>query len=879
MELKENKKLIHSEVDDIPGVGGIDRKGFQTEEARPEYVLEGREDEVYHESRLPLRGNEPEYVHLDKSWTFNRAMRWIEADNGTILCYSAKGELPLTGKNRVCEWFTDTVNLIKHKALKMHFEKISARKRDCVISPGFQFHLGQHPVLEIAVSSSDAEWQCCVIVKGRSGSPLLSTGWEKGAASVYLDIASAYRQKGINLNFAEIHIAFGFWCPTGEKASASLSIKFPAQDAVVASLPVACSAETVAKSGLPITALAIDAKGRQFDPEKVSLSATLLGREFAMRHSGGVWTANMPDIPAGEHYTLIRCRNAGKVMETSQILRVTHGNFISYSQEQRSLFRKGKALGPISGSYQGMVFFDNIGKNNEHILQGEHAAETELKANPIPRWHYWEALTENELELRIAYLENCGYDLIHLSQGSGIWEKLDAGGKIAPHGAEQLSLFLRVASRHGLTLLIALTHYPYGSRYTQPPAKYLDNGFRDEYWVRLEPSFSDMFHCYLSHVGKLWKDDDVIAAFSTSGEGDIAAGPERVNDTCSFMHVYAPNHLFVSEPIHRMTELPGKHILTWVSPEWIKDRCPEVKAQSPCAWNQSLFGSRLYWIGEKLHPEIDLSIEFKFMGMGDFYMGEGSWPCPKLYAKFMGIQETWSGTERYRLRIRDSLYIGLIHRSPILLTWEEQFFEDEHAVLREIRGLVDWSQAFKDAPVMIRVDSANVGVGSWGIEGRLVLGRYEEYFSALPLATNYLQNDEPAPQGVTVIDARKPYVEPALSAAMLTSGPLLVSPGYRIAYLWSADRRTLLAYIYNCTGHDCLEGRRDGGLSGNWHRVPVPIPLSVELRSIPGADKSRVRLYNLDKKQYATVTHQRDGVMIKIQKTKQDYLLVMYPER
>ena len=284
----------------------------------------------------------------------------------------------------------------------------------------------------------------------------------------------------------------------------------------------------------------------------------------------------------------------------------------------------------------------------------------------------------------------------------------------------------------------------------------------------------------------------------------------------------------------------------------------------------------MYWIAETLHPEIDLGIEFKFLQLGDYFMGEGSWPCPPLYARFMGQKnDSWAGTERYRRRVRDSLYLGLVYRNPILLTWDEQQTEDERVVLRQARELIDWSQPFQDAPVALRVDSSNVGGGPWGAEGRLVLGRYEEFFSLLPLATRYIQRDELSPAGVVVLDARKPYEEPVLPSALLATVPLRVSQGYRASYLWSVDRRTLVAYVYNCTGHERLEGRGDH--SGNWHRIPSPASLSIELRNILEQDKMRVRLYDLDTKEFEAVAHKGDNIIIEKRKTDHDYLLVIIP--
>ena len=111
--------------------------------------------------------------------------------------------------------------------------------------------------------------------------------------------------------------------------------------------------------------------------------------------------------------------------------------------------------------------------------------------------------------------------------------------------------------------------------------------------------------------------------------------------------------------------------------------------------------------------------------------------------------------------------------------------------------------------------------------------------------TRYLTQEQPAPEGLPLLDARQPYVEPSLPAALRFSGPLQLSPGYRASYLWSVDRQTLLAYVYNVTGHERLEGRPD--LSGNWHRLPQPAACQISLRNLPETPLS-CRVYSLDEK-------------------------------
>ena len=468
---------------------------------------------------------------------------------------------------------------------------------------------------------------------------------------------------------------------------------------------------------------------------------------------------------------------------------------------------------------------------------------------PGEHWHYWEALTQAELEERFAFLARNGWRLLHLCQHWGVWKRLDAGGHVAPHAAEQLALYYRVAARHGLSVAQALSHYPYGSRHTPVWQSYVDAGFVDEDWQQAGSAFTQVFHKYLEDFAVVFRAETAIAYLTTSGEGDIAAGPERANDTCRLLQQLAPDHLFLSEPIHRMERLPETHTRGWLVPEWIE---PLVSAGDNArwretAWEQPLFGSRLYWIGTEIEPELDLGIEYKLMQLGPVFAGEGSWPNPHRYADFTHKTSTWCGSREYRLRVRDSLYLGFVHRIPMLLTWEEQLTEDEHRLLAEIRDQVDWSLRFGDAPVVIRVDDANV------TEHRDTLRQYEELFSALPLATRYLTGDEPAPASAElVLDARAGFQVPdwttdggSIPEALQAQIPMSISPGYRATYMWSQDRGVMLAYVYNCAGHEQIDHRPS--LGGNSHRHPRPIALEVALHNFP-AESSMVKVYDLEQK-------------------------------
>jgi hypothetical protein len=89
-------------------------------------------------------------------------------------------------------------------------------------------------------------------------------------------------------------------------------------------------------------------------------------------------------------------------------------------------------------------------------------------------------------------------------------------------------------------------------------------------------------------------------------------------------------------------------------------------------------------------------------------MAEGSWATMPRYNRFhyevnrdfRGSPHCWTGTERYRIRLRDTFWLGLVHLLPVMNTWDEAIAEEEHLLLRHIRGQVDWNQVF--APPLLR---------------------------------------------------------------------------------------------------------------------------------------------------------------------------------
>jgi hypothetical protein len=826
---------------------------------RPDLAWQNYEDLIYHDDNYPseaLNTATEFYAFLNRPQVFNRAMRWEER-NGAVLCWSEGGDLLLTGDRQASAWHSDPANALEQNGALTRFVK-RARQLDCAVLPGFQFHLGQHPEIEVAVGSAAGDWQFVVAMKGRCGKPLFSSGWKTGPGRVFFHVAEEFRRRGYRKNYAELHFALGVWTSDPQAAAAvDFEVRLRARPAVVTCLPVV----RISGKQPSIAAVVLNGKGERLGRKSVRVSGAWTGGSVEFRETERIWTAALPGIPIGDHELTIAAEGAVTAAGTAQI-RITNGQFFSYDQKRQLVTQGGKAVGPLSGSYQASFYFRDAGLPSEKLVQGQKEWDAwDRGRSGGEHMHYWEALTEAELDRRFRYLRQQGWDLLHLCQHWGVWERLDAGGRIAPHGAEQLALYLRVAARHGLAAIQALTHYPYciptpggKTNGTMPYHRYIEAGFRNEHWFRPGSRFDELFHAYLKDFTTLFGDETALFAMTASGEGDWLNGLDRSRDVFRVVRSHDRNHLFLAEPVHRMRKLP-------------EELCR--------GWDQDMLAGRTYWIGEAVHPEFDLGIEFKFMQLGRLFMGEGCWPAPPRYTKFhhqvlhsdRGCPESWTGTRRYRTRIRDTFYLGLVHRIPILLTWDEQIAEDEHAILRQVRERIDWTQKFLEPEIALHVDATNL-MGP----GRVNLGKYEEFFAAAPASCRLVLAPSDQAGAAHLIDARQPFRPPSLPDRLREGLPLALSSGYCASYLWSADRKTLLAYVYNTTGH--TEARQ--WLAGVFHRMPKPAAARVTVRNLPRTSL-RCTVYDLETK---TVCHEdlvRESMTFHGGVTDHDYLLLIAP--
>ena len=97
--------------------------------------------------------------------------------------------------------------------------------------------------------------------------------------------------------------------------------------------------------------------------------------------------------------------------------------------------------------------------------------------------------------------------------------------------------------------------------------------------------------------------------------------------------------------------------------------------------------------------------------------------------------------------------------------------------------------------------------------------------------------------------------------------PLSISAGFAAQYLWSADAKTLVAYVYNVLNHltEPVE------INTEIHRVPKPVDLVLTVKNLSG-DLSFC-LFDLNAKTVCRESKVINHSTITVAHTKNDYLL------
>lgn len=776
----------------------------QQEGPRPEYVWQGAEDLIYHNRGFANKNweNAPEfYAFLSKNWVFNKQMEWIRTDNGNIICYSKGNYLALTGDGQASKWFSDPANSIRNNNDYTVFEKKSTiRTRDAAVLPAFQFQIDQHPILELEVDYADCDWQFCVAVKGRAGIPLLSSGWCNKAKKIKLNLAEALQKKGYKLNYPELTFVMGVWTNSPEKSGkVSFKAGFPTHPAIIASLPVIKTLSN-ANRGISIESITVNGQGIPMQNANTVICKINGNKLFMQKHGQGYIT-KLPIYEEGSYSESFEA-DSFKSVNYIDAIRITRDEYYKYDKTLKSITLNAKPISPLTGSYQGTVYFAGNGTSKESIVQGQEEWDKHIPEDL--RLHWWESLTEKELKERFSYLQSNGWKVLHLNTHWNNWERLDAGGKIAPHAAEQLALYIRTAAEYGLCHIQDLSHYPYYE--SEVWQEYLDNGYKNEYWfipgkdmMPGKKTFTTMFNQYIHDFATIFKDETNILAIGASGEGDRA---NQLSRSVSIMKAFKEidkKHLFIAEPSYYFYEMPQMEVL---------------------GWSQDLLGSRTYLLGNRMNTELDMGVYFRLHSMvPNMCMLEGSFPAPPVYARMTygpndERSKSWIGTDMYRSNLRLSIYMGLLYRLPLLVTWDEQVTEDERIVFEKIRNEIHWDSPLEDPEISLYItDSFFQG------NNRIVGGEYEHFFTTkYPRSYKFISEKENA--NGYIIDVNDKYSEPHVpdSIAKLFS----ISDGYAVSYTQTADKRQILAFVFNVGSHKRYEVEY-----ANNHRIAIPENLKI----------------------------------------------------
>lgn len=744
-----------------------------------------------------VRGQDKQSCHgMRQCWVFNRAMIWLDKScgvDGALLCYSSQSPLPLTGRKQVSRWRVGPDNELAD--VDDQFTRLTKKNDksawDHACLPPLQFEIEQQRAAEFEVREATHPWQLVAIVKGRSGPPLFVSPWQTGAGKLNVDLLELYRAKGYENHFAEMVFFVAVWTEDPQQqATVEFRLSLTGAAVIVPSLPIIRTAKRAEAEGVPLYAVVLDRDAKRLGQDIVDVTASLGQRSIQLAENGqGIWQAVARGVPPGDHGAELRATwkaEPKKSVITRLSVRVTDGQFVSYDPKLRLLMRAGKPLGPITGSYRGQSVFKDVGTAGESLLHGQDqwaaairrgtpdpGGVTGEKPKPNYVFHFWESLTPRELDDDYAYLDRCGWRMIHLCSAWLWWPRFDAAGRLSPFYAEQIDAVCRAAGRHGLFVHLAVSHYPLGLK-SPPYAQYLEAGYQPSDYGNPQSKFFQIFTDYLAQLAEVFRDDTVLSSFTPAGEGDPSCGMPFVNMVYDGLTRHDGQHLVMAEPHHQVTQHPNFY--------------------RSAGWKPLLGGMRTYHI-DRLAPEA-IGVEFKLAAMGDIFMGEG---C---FYGFLGGNHQYMNPEMpidsYRRRVRETIYTGLAHRNPILLTWEERIVEDERIVFEQIRRAVDWTTPFQRPPLAIRVNGKLMPVA-----GRQPLFRYEKALSQIPVEAGYVWEDEPVPPGtVATLDARQPFVEPAfvseggtLPDELKSRLPLAVPAGWSANYSWSEDRRTLLAFL------------------------------------------------------------------------------------
>ncbi|MDX2189476.1 MAG: hypothetical protein SFY32_06415 [Bacteroidota bacterium] len=822
-----------------------------TSEKRPKYVWENKEDVIYHEIYYPdeLIQTAPEfYALMREAWVFNRNMLWHRNANKSIIAYSLPENIQLTGEKSAAQWYSDPKNSISNLKEVTVFEKKSTiRKRDAAVLPAFQFHLAQHSVLIVEVIDASTDWQFVVSRKGRSGPPLLSSGWRKGSGKISFNLAEKIQSLGIQNPYSELHFVIGTWSETADKNE---KISFKAYLEYTPAI-VSCLTPIKNKGNFPVSFYA---------PQVKALQIKGLENEVNLTQNGDFFVGEIPEKYANTGFELYASNDS--IKPANIFVRKPKGTFSKYNKERNYVEIDGKVTKPLTGSYQGNIFFKDAGTSSESIINSQNDWDNWDRTEfPGEHQHAWESLSLTELKSRFSFVKSNGWDLIHLHTHYGIWERFDAVGNLCPYGIEQFNNYVRIAETCGLKVMITLSSYPYGAYSktwdggTTPYKQYLEAGFKDEDWYNTENQpFNKIYAQYLTDFASLYADETAIFSISSSGEGDWKGGFKRNDFTFDIIKSIDKNHITVSEPVMA----PDKLL-----PAQVKD------------FKTDLVGDRNYGFGTKMLIDLEMGLLFRLNQMvPNMYLAESNYPssnnyCHMVHSNTTGQYNSIIGTQIYRILMRDTLYMGMVRQQPMLMSWDEYFTEDEHIILNKVRSKLDWTLKVKNPSVVVLI---NDFLATW--DGREKMARLEESLVSLGIEYQFISDKKEKMPNQYLIDATDKNYDLSkfksfntIPSSIKEKLPFKFSENYAAQYAEWEGETQFLAYFYNRSNYKFQECY----IHPNKHRIAKQI--LFELNFLNMNKSYKYQLYDLQTKQIIETNTIEGKSKISIPSTNSDFLL------
>jgi len=550
----------------------------------------------------------------------------------------------------------------------------------------------------------------------------------------------------------------------------------------------------------------------------------------------------------------------GTTLATPLRIRVHDGRFVErYSAESHSYcLSDGAPLGPLLGDLLAWTPFVGIGTPDERIVHGveEYRRLCEKDGKP---WRSLELckhrpLTRAQIADYTAYLARCGVRVIRLAPNvSPSEEYLDAGGKLAPRGLEQLSIILEEASRHGILALINLFHYQYGAASigrNPPVQQYLDAGYRGPADFTSE-KMRPLLHGYLEHLLSALRDDNAVLGYSLTGENDQIHGKDWISALFRFVKERAPRHLISYEQGGGIQHAAGRDPLGYADFE---------------ATRSAGIGYRTYYTaGHKSDCYFAVNARLYDRAAPAFLAEVASGP-----GWYGGAGQNWSHPD-FITKVRDNFWMSLLFRQPMALSWSACLSEDERRIPTEIARAIDWNAFRRRQPlVAVRVERPD--------DAQLTrLMEHEAALAALALDYDYLWADAPAVGYEAVFDARKDFIAPewgkTLPESIRQAQPLRLSPGTSATLLEGQDG-TLVAFLRNTLEYRLGPGYGAGVKELHRQRTK-PREVRLEVRDRPG--RCRYRVWDIDEKRVVKEGTLDSALELALGATAHDFALLMQP--